>query len=95
MRYLLHPVIFLVICSITSAENTRRCGEDGYHFINIWAVEMHGETEITEIIEISANLGFIHHRQVSEFFINHLLNFLLVKNTTGLNSRKDLFVARS
>ena len=95
MRYLLHPGIFLVICSITSAENTRRCGEDGYHFINIWAVEMHGETEITEIIEISANLGFIHHRQVSEFFINHLLNFLLVKNTTGLNSSKDLFVARS
>ena len=95
MRYLLHPGIFLVICSITSAENTRRCGEDGYHFINIWAVEMHGETEITEIKEISANLGFIHHRQVSEFFINHLLNFLLVKNTTGLNSMKDLFVARS
>ena len=78
MRYLLHPGIFLVICSITSAENTRRCGEDGYHFINIWAVEMHDETEITEIKEISANLGCIHHRQVSEFFINHLLNFFLV-----------------
>lgn len=60
---LIDILIFFTV--LTQQVDAAQCGVGGYHFVNVWAVELHNKLVTSEAAALAKEHGFIHHGEVS------------------------------